>query len=553
METQGRNPGSPFFAEANPPRDPRTAGSESYGSAEQIAADLKTALLAEFRHETDVGRWEEDLSLLSETGWVGQCEKLVKRLVQLREASPLDVVAVCALTDGVPMKPFMYSLGIALRKLLQRVVLMDCDLRAPSLYAPADGRAVEGFIDMVKYGCSFFTVSRETEVSGLYVIGAGSHPVLSEGELVGKDLERAFNSLRTKSDVTLVCAPPFLPGGRVNPILGCVDGVLVCVNRPSAKKPGITGSFTRLWQSDVPVLGAVNHEPRDFEERKTIVLNVASHASEPELSLGDGAGTDAAEPARSRPEAQGTDAAHRIELEFTPECRPLLSEGEDSADSGGTFDSPVGTEAGVGIGGPSPGDAVDRSTGQPAKRRPWRRVRSVEERFLDRELFGRRRISSRLAFLIGLPAVLVVLVVAAVISPRLARAPGEQVDNDVMRSILLPGSDGIVGAGEVETALVAPALPDVPTSKAHTLGTATYYVHVSSHKMYESALRDSARVAGAGFRVSLQFVRLSELGQWYRVVAGPFHTTTAARAAAARIEPMGLAKQVRIIQEGVDQ
>jgi hypothetical protein len=107
METQGRDPGSTFFPEVNAPRDPRVADSESYGSAEQIAADLKTALLAEFRYDTDAGRWEEDLSLLSEAGWVGQCEKLVRRLVQLREASPLDVVAVCALTDGVPMKPFV--------------------------------------------------------------------------------------------------------------------------------------------------------------------------------------------------------------------------------------------------------------------------------------------------------------------------------------------------------------------------------------------------------------------------------------------------------------
>ena len=557
METQGRDPGSTFFPEVNAPRDPRVTGSESYESAEQIAADLKTALLAEFRYDTDAGRWEEDLSLLSEAGWVGQCEKLVRRLVQLREASPLDVVAVCALTGGVPMKPFMYSLGIAMRGLLQRVVLMDCDLRAPSLHTPADGRAVEGFIDMVKYGCSFFTVSRETEVSGLYVIGAGSHPVLSEGELVGKDLERTFNSLRTKADVTFACVPPFLPGRRVNPILGCVDGVLVCVNRPSAGKSGIAGGFTRLWQSDVPVLGAVNHEPKDFEERKTIVLNVASHASEPERPLGSGGGTGAgaAGPARRDP-GTGADAeaAQRIELEFTPECRPLLSEGEDSGDAGSAFGSPAGTEAGAGIGRPGPEDAADRSAGLRVRRRPWSRVRSVEERFLERELFGRRRISSRLAFLIGLPVVLVALIVAGVVLPRLARAPGEQVDADMMRSIVLPGSDGIVGAREIETALVAPpALSGGRSSAAPALGAATYYVHVSSHKTYENALQDSARVAGAGFRVSLQFVQLSELGRWYRVLAGPFHTTAAARAAAARIEPMGLAKQVRIIQEGVDQ
>ncbi len=181
-------------------------------------------------------------------------------------------------------------------------------------------------------------------------------------------------------------------------------------------------------------------------------------------------------------------------------------------------------------------------------------MRSAEERFLERELFGRRKISSRLAFLIGLPVVLVVLVAAAIVSLRPTRQPGEQVSSDMMRSILLPGSDGIVGAGEVETAqVVPPSLPEAGVSVPPDLGEARYYVHVSSHKLHKNALLDSAEVAGAGFRVSLEFVELSELGRWYRVLAGPFHTAAAARAAAARIEPMGLAKQVRIIQEGVDQ
>jgi len=520
-----------------------------------MAADLKTALLAEFRHPTDAGRWEEDLSLLSEAGWVGQCEELVKRLVRLREASPLDVISVCALTEGVPMKPFLYSLGIAMRRLLQRVVLMDCDLRAPWPLEAEDGREVEGFIDMVKHGCSFFTVSRETDVSGLYFIGAGSHPVLSEGELVGRDLERAFNSLRTKSDVTFARVPPFLPTGRVNPVLGCVDAVLVCASRPYARQSEIVESFTRLWQSDVPVLGVVNHEPRDFEERTTVVLNVASHASEAGQPLGRARGGDAARPAlRDSGTSPETAAPQRIELEVTPECRPLSSAAEDAGDFAGVFDETPAMEAGPGIGGRGNEGAPPTDAGRQPRRRPWRRVRSAEERFLERELFGRRRISSRLPLLIGLPVVLAALIATALVLPRLTRAPGEQVDNDVMRSILLPGSDGIVGAAEVETAQVAPpSLQPEEGATSRGLAAATYYVHVSSHKVYENALEDSARVAGAGFRVSLQFVQLSELGRWHRVLAGPFHTAAAARAAAARIQPMGLAKQVRIIQEGVGQ
>ena len=558
METSGSDPRSALFPEGKTPPVPGGLDSESYASAEQIAADLRTVHLAEFRYGTEIECWEGDLSLLSEIGWVSECEKLVEKLVQLREVSPLDVVAVCALTDGVPMRPFLFSVGVAMRKLLQRVVLLDCDLRAPSLHTVAGGEGLEGFIDMVKYGCSFFAVSRETDVSGLYVIGAGSHSVSSEGELVGKDLERAFNSLRTKSDIALACVPPLLQGRRLNPILGCVDGALICLNRSSAKRSRIVESFTRLWQSDVPLVGTVNLESRDFEERRTLVLGLTTEAGEPGQVLDESRAGDREKPrfAREAPgTAPGTDVSERIELEFTPECRPLLPDGDDTNDSGKMFGAPAGAEAKTGIAGPGCEEGADRAGSRgAAKRRPWSRVRSVEARFLERELFGQRRISSRLAFLVGLPLVLVALVAVAVVSPRLVRAPSEEVDSNVMRSILLPGSDGIVGAGEVERAQVsAPPVPKMHGAVTPDLASGIFHVHVSSHKMYENALEDSGRVAGAGFRVSIQFVQLSELGQWYRVLAGPFHTATAAQSAASRIEPMGLVKKVRIIQEGVSQ
>ncbi|MBN1504155.1 MAG: SPOR domain-containing protein [Candidatus Eisenbacteria bacterium] len=558
MDAQGKNPGSASLPESGASRKQHVAGSESYAGAGQMADDLGIGLLAELRYQTPGPRWEEDLSLLSETGWVSQCEELVRGLVLLREVSPLDVVAVCALTDGVPIKPFLYSLGMAVRKVLQRVVLMDCDLRTPWPLGTEDKREVEGFIDMVKHGCSFFTVSRETDVSGLYVIGAGSHPVLSEGELVGKDLERAFNSLRTKSDLTFARVPPFLPGRKVNPVLGCVDAVLVCASRPSARKSEMADGYARLWESDVPILGVVNFEPKDFEERTTVVLSLASHSSEAAdaLDAGPGGGPDTTAKAGAAVEPGAGDAApERIELEHTPECGPLLPPGDEEVDSGRMSGATPGEELGAGTGWAAPAGLA--GAGEPARRavrRPWSRVRSAEERFLERELFGRRRISSRLALLIGLPVVLAALVVTAVLSPRIGRPRVEPVDSDMMRSILLPGSDGVVGTGEVQTAGVAvPSLPGAGDSAAQVLAVASYYVHVSSHKMYQSALEDSARVAGAGFRASVQLVRLSELGRWHRVLAGPFHTAEAAQAAAARIQPMGLAKQVRIIQEGVSE
>ena len=77
--------------------------------------------------------------------------------------------------------------------------------------------------------------------------------------------------------------------------------------------------------------------------------------------------------------------------------------------------------------------------------------------------------------------------------------------------------------------------------------TGAVFVHVSSFKSYENAMRDSSRTAAAGLETSIVLVNFEDLGTWYRVVVGPFDGHADAEAAAAKLVSLGLTRRFQVL------
>jgi Mrp family chromosome partitioning ATPase len=535
------------------------SGTDRYVSASSIADDLKSPLLAELKLSETIGAWEKDLSLLSSYSWASDCRNIVERLIQLREISPLDIVAVSALTERVNLRPLLCSLALALRKLLQRVVLMDCDLRTPSLHTVVAGEGREGFIDMVKYGCSFFTAASETETQGIYVIGAGSHPVSSEGELVGRELERVFHSLRTKADITLACVPPFLIRKQVNAILNCMDGVLLCVNRSAGGRSRIRRDFSALWRSDIPILGIVTQESSQLEERQTVVLHARAEDVQSLMPQAP-AGNVGKESKTVESFSASCDAPGEKGREATDSGKVVVHSGEPIQKKEVVRENEAGRE---------------EETVHEKQSATWEPISSTREEtvgenpasqdtdsheaksrddseIVEMTLFGKERHWRQ--YVIGICVVLGIIGVLALKQVRFSGSGSAQMDERMMRSILLPGSDGVMTGDETqpsEPGAVSKA-PDVSSSPNDERPSAIY-IQVSWRAKYDDAALDSLRVTAMGFRVFVELIDLGEQGKGYRVVAGPFLTADGARAAVSRIKPLGLSTETKIITEGVKE
>ncbi len=580
MDTKKPDFGNVFFSDRG-----HDAGSNSdrYAGASEIARDLKSPLLAELKLTNEIQTWASNLSLLTDYGWTEGCDRVAQELVRLRETSPLDIVAVVGLSDDVYLKPLLGSLSLVMRGLLQRVVLVDCDLRSPSLHTITGSETKEGFIDMIKYGCSFFTAASETEMGGIYVISAGSHPVSSEEELMGRELEQVFHSLRAKADMIFVRMKPFLSDGRVNPILSHMDGVLLCVNKAGSRRAAIARDFSRLWQSDIPVVGIVSQKSLKAEPKRTIAPEyVPKKESRPE---------DVRTISRARETSSGEDewkgvtvAPHTTEAPFgesrvqeTPESQQEHRIG--GAEAGETYVDEI--------------DVNDTDADE---------IEVDETDVVETTLFGKKSAGKRLPLIIGLCVVAAIVGILAVRQAGLLAPEGPAMDSRTTRSILLPGSDGVTNAienheetsapvterasspGDAADATVSstrpPDLEEVVESEQKneqgtpevvkmgamaqpprrgekdqedgriSTGHGTTLVHVSSFRSYENAAKDSSRIATAGLKTSIALVEFEDLGTWYRVLVGPFAGTEEAEVAASKLTSLGLARNVRIISEG---
>jgi len=542
-----------------------STGVDRYESASSIADDLKIALLAELELSDEMGAWKEGLSMLSSNTWVRDCEKIVERLIQLRKISPLDIVAVSALTERVSLRPLLFSLAIALRKLFQRVVLIDCDLRAPSLDTVVTAEGKEGFIDMVKYGCSFSTAATETEAEGIYVIGAGSHPVSSEGELVGRELERVFHSLRTKADITLASVPPFLIRKQVNPILNCMDGVLLCLNGSMGKRSRIRKGFSALWRSDIPLLGIVAQKSSEVEERQTLVLHaqledvqpLISQTSSPENLNKESKTIESATDTRENSIDKSREASLSDKVmarpgeasqwpgEATQEGVPDLEkeavrEEEPGQEKQITTWEPISSTKEETAGEPSRSEFMDSHQAMPLD----------DPELVEKTLFGKQRQWRQ--YVVGICVVLGIVGVLALKQTRIPGSASYQMDERMMRSILLPGSDGVMIGDETQS-----SMPGTVASSSDALGaangegSAAIYVEVASRAKYGDAAQDSFKIAGVGLRAFIRLTDSVEKETRYGIFVGPFPTADEARAAVSRIEPLGFSGKPRIITEGV--
>jgi non-specific protein-tyrosine kinase len=534
------------------------SGNDRYEKASSIADDLRTALLAELEIGETMGEWEKDLLLLSDYTWVRDCGCVAERLIRLREISPLDIIGVSALTDQVCMRPFLCSLAMALTKFLQRVVLIDCDLRSPSLHTVVGAEGKEGFIDMVKYGCSFFTAASQTETEGIYVIGAGSHPVSSEGELVGRELERVFHSLRAKADITLACVPPFLLRKQVNPILNCMDGVLLCLNGSVGRKSNIRRGFSALWKSDIPVLGIIAQKPSHAEERQILVLRAQAE--------------EVQSPTPQTPSVENVGGIHKT-FEGSPDSCDVSEERNlESAESGKVgvqsgevvsrietahekdFSEEGGTAQETGppshepISFASEDGVSERSISEESGFRET--ARGSDSEVVERALFGKQ--GQWRHYVVGICAVLGIVGVLALKQARFPGSASSRMDERMMRSILLPGSDGVMTGDETPRSRTG-VMSDVsaPFGSPNDGRSRAFYVQISSRANYNDALRDSLKVVGVGLRVFTLHVEEDGQGSGYKVVLGPFLTVDEAKAAVSRIEPLELSAETKIITEGV--
>jgi capsular exopolysaccharide synthesis family protein len=159
------------------------------------------------------------------------------------------------------------NLAFSYARLGQKVLLIDADLREPSLHRTFEKTGSSGFAEVIAGEKAW----RETVVrvarEQLFLMPAG---VMTENssDLISTGTQSLLETVREEFDLVLIKAPPVLTAAESVPLAGSADAVLVMARAQFTSSKDITAAYSLLRRARANVLGLVVNDVKGLMSPK---------------------------------------------------------------------------------------------------------------------------------------------------------------------------------------------------------------------------------------------------------------------------------------------
>lgn len=168
------------------------------------------------------------------------------------------VVLMASSVSGEGKTTLATQLAASLARSRRRTLLVDCDLRSPSLHQLFGLRPGPGVCELLSGSAALGDVVRPTGTDDLHLLSAGELTRAAEAGLAqAAVVRRVVDELRARYDAVVIDSSPVLLVPDVLMVAGCVDGILLSV-RPGVSEAGeVYAAYERLSAHQLPFLGVV--------------------------------------------------------------------------------------------------------------------------------------------------------------------------------------------------------------------------------------------------------------------------------------------------------
>lgn len=151
------------------------------------------------------------------------------------------------------------SLGLAKTLAVQgrRVLLIDADMRSPSVNHMLDRNATPGLSNLLAGGADTAAVIQDTNIPNLSIIAAGAMPPSAAQLLVGTRLKDMLGTLFGTFDHIIIDAPPVMGFADAPLIANQVEGVCFVIEAHGTNKSSARTAIARLRSAETTIFGAI--------------------------------------------------------------------------------------------------------------------------------------------------------------------------------------------------------------------------------------------------------------------------------------------------------
>ena len=181
----------------------------------------------------------------------------------------LRSLLITSSSPGEGKSTTLANLAVTMAQVEQRVIMVDCDLRQPSLHAFFGLRNDRGLTTMMLDEQALENPPlQDTSVSGLRLLASGALPPRPSDLLGSKRMEAVIERLLGEADLLLFDAPPMMAATDAVVLATKLDGVLLVVSAGETRREHAQEVIDRLGKVNAHIVGAIlNNVPLDASLR----------------------------------------------------------------------------------------------------------------------------------------------------------------------------------------------------------------------------------------------------------------------------------------------
>lgn len=166
-------------------------------------------------------------------------------------------IGVTSPTPGDGKSTSASNLAISLAQIGKKVLLVDCDMRLPTIATKFRVKSVPGLSDFLVGQARIEEVVRTVDSCDLHILPSGNIPPDPTGLLEAKQLETLFNALRSVYDYVIVDLPPVVTVPDAVILSKYLDGFLLAVCERQTVHRAVKEMLRQLQLADAKVIGFV--------------------------------------------------------------------------------------------------------------------------------------------------------------------------------------------------------------------------------------------------------------------------------------------------------
>ena len=176
--------------------------------------------------------------------------------------NPIRTLVVTSAAPGEGKSTTVANLAVTMAQSGRRTILVDCDLRRPSLHTLFDVSDQPGLTNMVLDEAD--APLQQTSVENLWLLASGAKPPNPADLLGTQKVDKVIEKLVGQADIVLFDAPPVIAVTDAAVLGAKVDGVLLVISAGKTRREHAERAKELLDKAKVRIVGAtLTNAPKD--------------------------------------------------------------------------------------------------------------------------------------------------------------------------------------------------------------------------------------------------------------------------------------------------